>query len=199
LSGLFHDIGKVDTRRERSEGEVTFYNHEIVSAKHADHILKRFGFPYELRKRVRFLVRNHMFHYTSEWSDRAIRRFMRKVEPETLEDLITLRLADRKGSGKKQALPRAIRELIRHIEDVKEKEAELKVRDLAIDGHALMDLGMEPGPRMGEILNELLDRVKSGELENLEDLLKQEAKQILENLPPAGYGPQSIEKGENHS
>lgn len=199
LAGLFHDMGKVDTRKERSEGEVTFYNHEIVSAKHADYVLKRFGFPYELRKRVRFLVRNHMFHYTSEWSDRAIRRFMRRIEPDTLENLITLRLADRKGSGKKQALPRAIRELIRHIEEVKEKEAELKVRDLAIDGHALMDMGMTPGPRMGDVLNELLKRVKSGELENLEELLKKEAKQILENLPPAGYRPQDFDESEENS
>lgn len=179
LAGLFHDTGKVDTRCVRENGESTFYNHELFSTRHADRIMKRFGFPPELTKRVKFLVRNHMFHYTTQWTDRAVRRFIKKAAPEDLEDLIRLRLADRTGSGKRQELPRAIQDLMRHIKDVQEKEAEMKVRDLSINGHMLIKMGMKPGPTMGNILKKLLDRVKSGELENDEETLLEEARLLM--------------------
>lgn len=183
LAALLHDIGKSDTRREQPDGESTFHNHEVVGARIAEKIMRRFGFDANLGKRVRFLVRNHMFHYTSEWSDRAVRRFMQKVSPSQLEDLIALRLADRKGSGKRQALPRAIKELIRHIEEIKRQEAELKVKDLQIGGNDLMELGMQPGPEMGDLLKSLLDRVRSGEIPNeREELLQAAQRQLTESI-----------------
>ena len=171
LAALLHDIGKSDTRREQPGGEATFHNHEVVGARITERIMRRFGFDANLGKRVKFLVRNHMFHYTSEWSDRAVRRFMQKVSPSQLEDLIALRLADRKGSGKSRALPRAIKDLIRHIEEIRRQESELKIRDLQIGGGELMELGMPPGPEMGDLLRKVLDAVKAGELPNEKEAL----------------------------
>ncbi|MCB1325246.1 MAG: HD domain-containing protein [Spirochaetales bacterium] len=179
LAGLMHDFGKVDTRREKPNGEATFHNHEVISARHVDRVLRRFGFDSALIKRVRFLVRNHMFHYTAEWTDRAIRRFMRKVPIDRLNDLISLRLADRKGSGKRQALPRAIKDLIRHMDEVRAREAELKVSDLAIDGHALMELGMPAGPRMGELLRALLEEVRTNAVQNEREALIERARWLM--------------------
>ncbi len=172
LAALFHDLGKVDTRKEKGDGEASFHNHELVSTRHADRVLRRFGFEPWLVKRVKFLVRNHMFHYTGEWTDRAVRRFMNKVSPELLSDLITLRLADRKGSGKRTALPRAIKDMIRHIHAVRARDAEFKVKDLAIDGHTLMEMGLPAGPDMGRILRTLLDKVKAQEVPNEKDELQ---------------------------
>ena len=182
LAALLHDIGKSDTRKEQPGGGATFHNHEVVGARITERIMRRFGFDSNLGKRVRFLVRNHMFHYTSEWSDRAVRRFMQKVSPSQLEDLIALRLADRKGSGKRQALPRAIKDLIRHIEEIKRQESELKVRDLKIGGNDLMELGMKPGPEMGDLLKSLLDRVKAGEMPNEREALLEAARQGTESI-----------------
>ena len=175
LAALCHDFGKVDTRRPGGNGEATFHNHEVVSTKHVFNIMKRFGFEPFVAKRVRFLVRNHMFHYTSEWSDRAVRRFMRRVSADVLQDLIRLRLADREGSGKRTALPRAITELQRHIDEVRREENQFKVRDLALNGHDLMELGMKPGPEMGSLLGMLLEEVKEGRLQNSADDLKEAA------------------------
>ncbi|MBX7058958.1 MAG: HD domain-containing protein [Leptospirales bacterium] len=183
LAALFHDLGKVDTRREGPDGEASFHNHEVVSARHSERILRRFGFDPQQARRIRFLVRNHMFHYTDEWTDRAVRRFTRRVSPDVLEDLIRLRLADRKGSGKRHALPRAIKELIRHIDRLRREEAELKIRDLQIDGNDLIAMGMAPGPAMGVLLAEFLQRVKEGELENDAATLRAIAS---ERLAPAG-------------
>ena len=179
LSALFHDLGKVDTRKVKPNGEASFHNHEMVSAKHTDRIMKRFGFDSSSIKHVKFLVRNHMFHYTSEWSDRAIRRFINKVGPDDLEDLIRLRLADRKGSGKRTALPRAVRELMRHIEEVRARESEFKIKDMAIDGNDLKEMGVDPGPRMGQILQELHADILQGKLENEYELLKKAAENII--------------------
>ena len=179
LAALCHDFGKVDTRRPADNGEATFHNHEVVSTKHVFNIMKRFGFEPFVAKRVRFLVRNHMFHYTSEWSDRAIRRFMRRVSADVLQDLIRLRLADREGSGKRTALPRAIQDLQRHIDDVRREENEFKIRNLNLNGHDLMELGMKPGRQMGDLLGALVERVKSGELANEPELLKEAARQWL--------------------
>jgi hypothetical protein len=125
-----------------------------------------------------------MFHYTSEWSDRAVRRFAEKVGNDTLNDLIQLRLADRVGSGKRQELPRAISELMRHIEEVKAKEAELKVTDLAVGGSHLMNLGIKPGPEMGHILKSLLIMVKNEEIPNEESALLKKIQETIENRPP---------------
>lgn len=180
LAGLFHDLGKVDTRREKPNGESSFHNHEMISVKITDRVLRRFGFESAVIRHVKFLVRNHMFHYTNEWSDRAIRRFIAKVSTEELNDLITLRLADRKGSGKHSALPRAIKEMMRHIEEVRAKEAELKVTDLAINGHTLIEMGVEAGPAMGNILKELLTLVKSGDLTNEEGTLREAVEKRLQ-------------------
>lgn len=180
LAGLIHDLGKVDTRKEKGNGEASFHNHEMVSAKIAERIMKRFSYPSSLGKRVRFLVRNHMFHYTNDWTDRAVRRFSSKVDPDTLEDLITLRLADRKGSGKRQSLPKAVMDLIRHIRDFRAKEAELKIRDLCVGGEDLKELGFEPGPVMGVILQNLLTRVKDGTLPNERDVLLDEIRGMPE-------------------
>lgn len=186
LAGLFHDLGKVNTRRELPNGEATFHNHEMVSTRHSERILRRFGFGPDIMKHVRFLVRNHMFHYTGEWTDRAVRRFVKKVPPRMLEDMITLRLADRKGSGKKTALPRAIKDLIRHMDRIRAQEAELKIPDLAVDGHTLMELGMRPGPAMGDILKQLLDEVKANRLANEEAALRVRAQELVIEVSQTG-------------
>jgi len=183
LSALFHDLGKVETRKVKTDGEASFHNHEMVSTRHTDRILKRFGFDADLIKHVKFLVRNHMFHYTSEWSDKAIRRFMNRVGPDDMEDLIRLRLADRTGSGKRTSLPKAIKDLMRHIEEVRAREAEFKIKDLALNGYILQDMGVSPGPDMGKILQELHRLVVEENFPNEESILHKEAEKIIQQIP----------------
>lgn len=185
LAALFHDLGKVDTRKEGPEGEATFHRHELFSTRHARRILSRLAFPGRSRERILFLVRNHMFHYTGDWSDRAIRRFTRKVGPKHLRDLLALRKADRRGSGRKAKLPRAIQRLIQHIRRVESMDAELKVGDLKINGHILMEMGYTPGPAMGRTMNALLDAVRQGELVNDPVELQSRAREFLRTGPAA--------------
>lgn len=171
-SALLHDVGKVPTRVEGENGEASFHNHEMYSARMVVPIMKRCAVPIGIGQKVKFLVRNHMFHYTDEWSDKAVRRFVKKVPLEEMQDLISLRLADRKGSGKKTAFPKALQKLISHIDDIIAQEKEFKIKDLAIDGHTLMEMGMQPSREMGDMLKYLFEEVKSGRAENAAEALK---------------------------
>lgn len=186
LAGLLHDIGKSRTRRMGADGQPTFHNHEVVGARQTIRILKRLGFDEPLIERVTFLVRHHMFHYTPEWTDQAVRKFMRRVSPEQMRDLIELRIADRKASGKRASVPRPVYDFLSHMERIRKEDMRMKVRDLAIDGHRLMQMGLEPGPAMGELLNALLLRVTSGDLENEPEALELAALSLMGRTPVGG-------------
>ncbi|MCB1174537.1 MAG: HD domain-containing protein [Leptospiraceae bacterium] len=182
MAALCHDLGKVDTRQVQDGHDPTFHNHEMVSVKHTRSILHRFGLAYdrEFAKRVLFLVRNHMFHYTSEWSDKAVRRFMKKVSMAQLQDLIALRLADRKGSGKSSQLPRAILALQAHMETIQAESEQPSVRDLMVNGRDLIAAGIPASPIMGKILDQLLLAVVNQQIPNEKDVLIQQARQYFQ-------------------
>ena len=80
-------------------GQPTFYNHEVIGARVAKQIGQRLRFSKRDCERLFTLVRYHMFHYQPENSDAAIRRFMRKVGLENIDDILDLRESDRLGSG----------------------------------------------------------------------------------------------------
>ncbi len=172
LSALFHDIGKVPTRRMGDGGDYTFYNHEVASAKMSRAIMKRLKFSNEDMSRVNNMILNHMFHYTDEWTDGAVRRFMRKVGMENIEDMFLLRLADRKGNGSREGMPEPIRKLVKRIDRIIEEENAISLKDLKINGHQLMErFSLTPGPDIGRILNELLEVVLDDPGKNETDTL----------------------------
>ncbi|MFZ5630527.1 MAG: HD domain-containing protein [Spirochaetota bacterium] len=181
-SALLHDIGKVPTRVETDTGEATFHNHEMYSARMVVPIMKRLAVPITVGQKVKFLVRNHMFHYTDEWSDKAVRRFVKKVPLEELQDLISLRLADRKGSGKKTAFPKALQKLIDHIDEIIAKEKEFKIKDLAVNGHTLMEMGIPASRQMGDILKFLHAEVAAGRAANESEVLVSMVRQKMTEL-----------------
>lgn len=165
-AALLHDTGKVPTRKEKPNGEASFHNHEMHSARITVNVMKRFGLNREFGLPIKFLVRNHMFHYTDEWTDKAVRRFIRRVNRDQLKELIALRLADRKGSGKKTAFPKALQKLINHIDQIETEEKSFKISDMLVSGHDLMDLGMPAGPAMGDLLKEMHEAISSEQLTN---------------------------------
>jgi tRNA nucleotidyltransferase (CCA-adding enzyme) len=160
LAVLLHDIGKVEAA-EGPPGERTFYNHERSSARMANGILRRLKYSNADRARVRSLIEHHMFHYQPGWTDGAVRRMIRRVGVELLEDMYEMRRSDAwgRGIGVRDAL-RNLRALRERVERVLAEDAALKVTDLAIGGKEVMELlGIDPGPKVGEILDALLERV----------------------------------------
>ena len=160
LAALFHDVGKPATRVEKEDGEATFYNHQFVGEQMTREAMERLRFSRDWTDRVAHLVREHMFDYRPEWSDAAVRRFIRSVGVDAIADLFDLRIADNIGNGLKVGFPHYLEEMRERVEGILEAEEALSVRDLAVDGKDVMSvLGVPPGPRVGEILNQLLEEV----------------------------------------
>jgi tRNA nucleotidyltransferase (CCA-adding enzyme) len=154
LAALVHDIGKPETA---ADGH--FYGHETVGADAARALLERLRLPRLVIDRVGHLVRNHMFRYQSTWSDAAVRRFIGKVGREAVDDLFALREADNVGSGVPPDAD-ALDELRTRIAAELEAGPILDRSALAIDGGDLIrELGLAQGPRLGWILEALLERV----------------------------------------
>jgi poly(A) polymerase/tRNA nucleotidyltransferase (CCA-adding enzyme) len=176
LAALFHDIGKFHAKKEIEEHDKgtksVFYNHEIIGAAITKRIMRRLKFSNQDIKLVTHLIRNHMFHYTSLWTDGAVRRFMRKVGLDNLEALFELRRADRIGNGLKQGNSRAVQNLKRRIDVIREKENAITVKDLDIDGNDIMEhFNLKPGPIVGTILNHLLEEILDNPEQNNRDTL----------------------------
>ena len=176
LAVLFHDIGKVLTKK--GEGpEATFYNHEIVGAKITKKILERFRYPNSLIKKVTHLVRHHMFYLEiDKVTPAAVRRFIRRVGEENLEDLFKLRHADRIGSGVPKAEPYRLRYLRYLIEKVKIQPITPKM--LAINGYDILNLGVPQGPKIGYLLKILLEEVINDPEKNKKEYLIERVKEL---------------------
>jgi len=185
LAALLHDIGKIPTRQPGEDGDFTFYNHEVVGAKMVKRIMKRLKFSNEQIETVNNLILNHMFHYTDEWTDGAVRRFIRKVGLDNIGNLFLLRMADRKGNGARKGLPAPIERLKARIDRVIEQENAFTVRDLDIDGNIIMqEFGLKPGPLIGKILNELLEAVLDDPGLNERETLLAMTRAVIEKKTP---------------
>jgi tRNA nucleotidyltransferase (CCA-adding enzyme) len=158
-AALLHDIGKPSTRVER-QGDGTFYGHEVVGAELARALLDRLRFPHAERDAIVHLVREHMFDYRPEWTDAALRRFLRRVGEDALADLFDLRIADTLGNGTRAAFPVALEAMRERLERLVEASHALRVGDLTVDGGDVMRvLGIGPGPAVGAALEALLEEV----------------------------------------
>jgi tRNA nucleotidyltransferase (CCA-adding enzyme) len=162
LGALLHDVAKPRTAAPRPDApdENTFYRHDVVGADMADAILRRLRLSNAERERVVGMVAHHMFWYTPDWTDAAVRRFVRKVGVAALPDLFALRVGDVIGRGRGEDPDVELGELRARVDKVLAEEQALSIGDLAIDGADVMAaLAIPPGRRVGDVLRALLDRV----------------------------------------
>lgn len=178
LAALFHDIGKPGTKVVDAEGVASFHRHEELSAKMAAEIMRRLRYPNDLIEGVCHLVRQHMFHYEDSWSDAAVRRFLARVGPAALPDLLALRIADGSAMSGLPVDHRSLDPLRRRVEAILEAEEALGIKDLAIGGNELAALGVPRGPVMGRMLAELLEAVLEDPALNEADRLREIAKRM---------------------
>ena len=177
LATLFHDIAKPETKR--GEGAFsTFYNHDHVGARVVDKILKRLKYSADIVKKVRLLVDNHMFYYNvEEVGESSVRRLVKKVGLENIDDLIDLRIGDRLGSGVPKAVPYKLRHFKYMVDRISHDP--LSVKMLKINGNDLLkDLNIKPGPTLGAILDVLLSEVIEDPKKNEKKILLTRAKKL---------------------
>ncbi len=189
LASLLHDVGKPRVRAWKSDsrgakeykgqkGDWTFYQHQFAGEKMALEIMDRLHFSKKMSEKVTLLVREHMFVYDPEIvTEKGVRRLVRRVGAENIDDLFLLREADRIGSGVEKAVPYRLRHLKAMIE--KAKQAPLSPKMLKLNGEDIMkELKIEPGPKVGLILAALLEEVVDDPKLNTKQGLAKRAKEF---------------------
>lgn len=187
MAALLHDVGKPRTRAfsEKTQ-DFTFYDHERVGAEIADPILFRLRFSNEHRAKIVALVRHHLICYADDWSDAAVRRWLRRVTPELMPELLDLGVADALGKGRDASEDVAtLGRLKERAEALLSAGAALSARDLAVNGKTLMQgLGIAPGPIIGQILERLVEVVTDEPEANTPERLMDAARDVLAELRP---------------
>lgn len=173
LAALLHDIAKPKVKSGQGEN-ATFYNHEIVGAKMAFQILNNLKFSKKDVEKITKLVRFHLFYYNvDEVGEASVRRLVKNVGPENMEELLQVRQADRIGSGVPKAEPYKLRHLKYLIEKVAKDPISAKM--LKVNGEDIMEiLKIKPGPKIGWILDILLGYVLDDPKKNTKKFLEKE-------------------------
>lgn len=177
LASLLHDVGKPATKKGDGP-DSTFHGHEVVGAKITAQIIDRLRFPKDFGEKVIHLVRHHLFYYNvGEVTAAGVRRFLARVGPENIDDLIKVREADRIGSGVPKAVPYKLRHLLFMIDKVKSDPISPKM--LKVSGLDVMKISkLEPGPKIGYILSILLEEVLDDPEKNNRDHLEIRVKEL---------------------
>lgn len=175
LGTLLHDIGKAKVAKVTEEGVRTFYNHEVVGGRMVLKIAQRLQLSRIQREKLYRMVRWHQFSVNENQTDKALRRFIRNIGVENIEDMMDLRVGDRLGGGLQQPESWRLKLFRKRLKEVLKKP--FTVADLKVDGHDVMKiLGISPGPKVGIILNALFEEVaddpKKNERENLLKVIK---------------------------
>ncbi len=184
IAAMLHDVGKPRTRAVGDKThDYTFYDHERVGAEIAGPILARLRFSNDERARITDLVRYHLFHYSDEWTDAAVRRWIRRVGKDRVEDLYVLNEADVRAKGRDfDADLASLAGLKAHVARMLAEGAALSTRELRVNGRDLMqELSLKPGPILGEILDALLEVVTNDPAANDRDALLAAARELLAN------------------
>jgi hypothetical protein len=159
MAALFHDLGKKATEKTGPDGVRTFHRHERESSRLARSLMFRFRYPNAVTDYVCHLIGEHMFHYTGDWSDSAVRRFIIRAGEENLAGLCKLRMADAYAAAGNEPDPGSLLPLMERVEKILSSREALSLKDLAVSGDDLKAAGIRPGKAMGLILRELLDTV----------------------------------------
>ena len=179
LTMLFHDMGKPSVKTTDENGRDHFKGHALVSEEIARTVLRRLKFDNDTVKKVTRLVCYH--DYRVEPTARNVRRAMNRIGVDLFPYYLAVRMADAKAQS-----PYRRREKIENIVAMRELYQEILLNDecvtlrqLAVGGRELMELGMQPGREIGSMLSELLEYVIDDPVRNNREHLCEYVKEKL--------------------
>ena len=180
LTMLFHDMGKPAVRTTDENGRDHFKGHALVSEELARRILRRLKFDNET---IRIVTRLVCYHdYRVEATPKNVRRAMNRIGVDLFPYYLAVRMADVKAQSPYQRREKIenIVEMRRLYQEILEKKECITLRQLAVSGRDLMDLGMKPGRELGSMLSELLEYVLDDPERNKKEILCNYVKEKLE-------------------
>lgn len=188
LAAFYHDIGKPEARSTEivnGKQRIHFHKHEIYSAEKCKTSMTKLKFSNNEIEKVVHLVREHMFFYESSWSDASVRRFIIRTGTENIENLMLLRLADIYGMHncpivEGSATWNNLLELKNRIINEENKKNAFSLKNMALNGKDLIEIGIPKGKIIGQILNELFETITDSPSMNEKEKLLVLAKNIYE-------------------
>jgi tRNA nucleotidyltransferase (CCA-adding enzyme) len=179
LAVFFHDIGKPHCYQDGEDGIRHFKGHGRVSADMTDKIMKRLRFDNDTREKVVELVYYH--DATFEMGKKYVKRWLNKIGEEQFGRLLNVRRADIKAQAdiNQETRLQKIDNIEYILEEVLQDDECFSLKDLAVNGKDLITIGYKPGKEIGEVLNNLLDSVISGEYKNEKEKLLEIAERRL--------------------
>jgi tRNA nucleotidyltransferase (CCA-adding enzyme) len=150
LAALLHDIGKPESDR-------TGAHHAVVGARIAAGVLRRLRYPTRTQGFVADIVRGHAFPLDGPIDGLRARRFLAAHGDALAFELIDLKAADlavKSVPGEEEATLATFRELLEQ-----ERDSPHRLRDLAVTGDDLREIGFDEGPLLGVVLRQLLAAV----------------------------------------
>ena len=171
LTMLFHDMGKPMMKTTDENGRDHFRGHALVSEELARSIMHRLKFDNETIRTVTKLVCYH--DYRAEATPKNVRRAMNRIGVELFPYYLAVRLADVKAQSPYQKREKIenIVEMRQLYQEIIKKQECVTLRQLAVGGRELMDLGMKPGRELGSMLSELLEYVLDDPARNDKEIL----------------------------
>ena len=179
LAVFFHDFGKPNSYQDDEDGIRHFKGHGKISAEITDTIMKRLRFDNETRNNVVELVYYH--DATFENGKKHIKRWLNKIGEKQFRRLLEVRKADIKGQkiDYEQSRIEKVEYIEKILEEVLQENECFSLKDLAVNGNDLIDIGYMSGKELGNTLNKLLQLVIDGDCNNEKERLLQEAKKLL--------------------
>lgn len=182
LAALFHDIDKPNCLTIDENGEGRFYGHHIESARISQEVLKRLKYPNDVIEKVYRLIRYHPLKEINI-GDKGVRRFINKVGKDNLEDMFNLNYADIIGKSTYKGINK-LKNMEERTQQIINSHDPLSLRDLAIKGKDIKELGINEGPLIGEILDRLMTLVLDNPEDNNKERLIQHINDMKKETPP---------------
>lgn len=170
LAALFHDVGKPETYFADEGGTGHFFGHPAKSRQMTDRILKRLKADKFTTERVGTIVKYHDLIF--EKDSRLLKKWMNRFTPEVLLEILEIKRADNFATGNMtHELEEKFDDIEMMIREILDKEQCFSLKNLAVNGTDVIKAGVVAGPRVGKILDRLLDDVIEGRCENTHDAL----------------------------
>jgi len=172
-----HDVGKGTSYQIKPDGGLSFHNHEKVGAEIIHDVMERMKFSTNDIKYVETLISEHMFGWHPNGTTKMFVKHFGRLERAgiTIEEYISLQYCDNQGNQKTRRIKFVdwIRnhELVHKYYELKHSSTPFGIKDLDVDGHDLMTAGIPAGPEIGAKLDELLEKVLNGEIQNERHIL----------------------------
>ncbi|MCS7214233.1 MAG: hypothetical protein NZ927_08480 [Candidatus Calescibacterium sp.] len=168
LSAFFHDIGKAYAEKQLPDGRTVYWGHEFISADICRDFLSTFKFPENEREKIIFIVKNHMVYYSSSWSDTAVRRLIKRLQPH-IEDVLDFIYYDIKALKDPAKSLQGLDELKQRIKNeiIKLGKSEIKS---PLDGNEIQEIfGLSEGKIIGKIKSAIENAIIEGNIKSTKE------------------------------